>query len=243
METLRRKRIGRSFALAAEEVTVAQFREFRENHFYDQAYARADDGPINDVTWHLAAEYCNWLSEKEEIPPEQWCYEPDPRPGAARRMRLKANYLHLTGYRLPTAAEWEYACRAGTVTSRPCGETDELLDRYAWYDKNSDGVLHPVGQLRPNEWGLFDMLGNALEWCLDVPVSYSAERLGQPGEDQEQAPGILDGVNLRVSRGGAFDHGRGAVRSAYENRGSPTNDTYDTGFRVARTFGDNVTPP
>jgi hypothetical protein len=236
METQRRVRIGRSFALAAHEVTVEQFLRFREDHLYDQMYARTEDCPMNNVTWFQAAKYCNWLSEKEGIPPAQWCYEPHPAEGFAAGMRLKAHYLELTGYRLPSAAEWEYACRAGTVTSRHYGETAELLDRYAWYANNAAAVLHPVGLLRPNDWGLFDMLGNVVEWCQDVPLpAYSPERLGRPGEDREQEPDILGGV-FRVSRGGAFDHGPGSARSAYENRGYPRNSNFDAGFRPARTF-------
>jgi formylglycine-generating enzyme required for sulfatase activity len=78
-------------------------------------------------------------------------------------MKMAANYLQRTGYRLPTEAEWEFACRAGAVTSFYFGDSKELLPRYAWYQKNSQNKLWPVGSLKPNDLGLFDMAGNAWE--------------------------------------------------------------------------------
>jgi formylglycine-generating enzyme required for sulfatase activity len=113
-----------------------------------------------------AAEYCNWLSKIEKIPEDEWCYErlpvKDPQKG---QMVAKPDFLKRKGYRLPTEAEWEYACRAGTTTKRYFGESDELLAQYVWHNRNTDGNLKPVGQLKPNPFGLFDALGNAAEWC------------------------------------------------------------------------------
>ena len=77
-----------------------------------------------------------------------------------------------TGFRMPTEAEWEYFCRAGTQTARPFGESTDLLSRYAWTWLNSGNQIHPVGQLLPNEFGLFDVLGNAWEWCQDGPIGH-----------------------------------------------------------------------
>ena len=117
-----------------------------------------------EVSWYDAAAYCNWLSKEEGIPQDQWCYE-ETKKG---EYKAAANHLQRTGYRLATEAEWEYACRAGARTGYSYGEPEELLGKYAWFSENSFGKSHPVGQLKPNDLGLFDMHGNAWEWCDDV---------------------------------------------------------------------------
>src|SRR5262249_34071029 len=147
------RRIGRSFAIASREVTVKQFLRFRKDHPVDRQGAPSPDCPINMVSWYDAAAYCNWLSEQEGIPKEQWCYEPNEKGEYAQGMKLAASYLQRTGYRLPTEAEWEYACRAGATTRYYFGESDELLPRYARYGVNSQGRLWPVGSLKPNDFG------------------------------------------------------------------------------------------
>src|SRR5262245_18775714 len=87
-------------------------------------------------------------------------------------MQLPANFLTRTGYRLPTSQEWEYRCRTGTETSRSFGASDEMLENYAWYAGNSKLQAWPVGRLKPTDFGLFDMHGNASEWCQDrAPAS------------------------------------------------------------------------
>jgi formylglycine-generating enzyme required for sulfatase activity len=171
---LHRQRIGRSFALAATPVTKEQFLHFlpRFSHTAMKRYPEPTC-PIGGVVWYEAAGYCNWLSDREGIPRDQWCYETNAR---GQVTKLKENYLSLTGYRLPTEAEWEYACRAGAVTSRSYGETEELLDRYAWYLTNAHERTWPVGSKKPNDLGLFDLHGNVYTWCQESYQDYPGRK-------------------------------------------------------------------
>src|SRR5262249_22205987 len=152
------------------EVTVAEFLRFRkEHHYYKPSSAPTPDCPVNEVTWYDAAAYCNWLSEKEGIEEDQWCYLPNEKKKYAEGMKLAPDYLKRTGYRLPTEAEWEYACRAGSETDWSHGEAEDLLSKYAWYASNAQNKTHPTGSLRPNDLGLFDLHGDVWEWCQDKP--------------------------------------------------------------------------
>jgi hypothetical protein len=236
LETLHKKRMGRAFAIATHEVTVEQFLRFRKNYDYNRQYAPTDDCPASNVSWYEAAEYCNWLSEQEGIPKDQWCYLPNDKGQYAEGMSLAPDYLKRTGYRLPSEAEWEFACRAGALTSRYYGETEDLLGKYAWYSKNSlDRWMLPVGSLKPNDWGLFDMLGNGAEWCQEQTVFYTLGRAGQPSEDREQRGPISD-RNVRVLRGGSVSNLPMIVRCANRTRYVPTTRYINVGFRAARTL-------
>ena len=146
---------------------------------------------------------------------------------------------------MPSEPEWECACRAGARTSRSHGESEELLGKYAWYTKNSQdrGMLPgPAaqvgvagGRLKPNDFGLFDMLGNALEWCQGSKAAYAPGPGGTAAEGLEDKGDITDKLG-RVLRGGSFYYPPMNVRSANRTGFGPTYRDYDVGFRPARTF-------
>ncbi|HTU20897.1 MAG TPA: protein kinase [Gemmataceae bacterium] len=159
------------FALAATEVTLAQFLAFRAKHPVDPSVAPTPDCPVSQVSWYDAVEYCNYLSERNGIEKDQWCYERT-KDGL---WEFVPDYRKRTGYRLPTEDEWIRACQAGAQTLFGFGEADEeLVSQYAWWLRNghANGVARcfPAASLKPNDWGLFDMHGNVQEWCQEVPT-------------------------------------------------------------------------
>jgi formylglycine-generating enzyme required for sulfatase activity len=153
----------------------------------------------------------------------------------AEGMQLAKDYLSRTGYRLPTEAEWEYACRAGAMTRRYYGYADDLLEKYAWYTQNSQERTWPVGSLKPNDLGLFDMHGHLYAWCQERETSYPSGVEGKVPEDTEDS-GVVSDREPRLLRGGSFNTTAPNVRSALRYRYVPGDRGYLLGFRVARTF-------
>jgi formylglycine-generating enzyme required for sulfatase activity len=238
-EVPHQRRIGRSFAIASKPVTLAEYRSLMKDKYeIGEAYTRSPDLPVVAINWYMAAIYCNRLSREEGIPEEQWSYEIQGIAPDYVGTRLKDNYLSLTGYRLPTEAEMEYATRAGAETSRYYGETEELLTHYAWYMKNSGDRLQRVGLKKPNDFGLFDVQGNCFTWCQEgYDVYPKAERNEavadtEVTEDKKVAKSILTGV----LRGGSFFNLASNVRSAYRINSAPSYRHFVNGFRAARTL-------
>ncbi|MBM3982856.1 MAG: hypothetical protein FJ304_21815 [Planctomycetes bacterium] len=226
------RRIGRSFAIAQKSVTLAEYRSLTKDKYeIDDKYNYDPNLPVVGINWYMAASYCNLLSKEEGIPEDQWVYDVK----GPQDIKLKANYLSLTGYRLPTEAEMEYATRAGATTSRYFGESDELLGRYAWYAKSSNDVLKPVGLKKPNDFGLFDAQGNCFTWCQEEYGKYPTAKGDGAVEDTEGGL-VIDSTLSRVLRGGSGDLQASYVRSADRYSFVPSLRGTYLGFRPARTF-------
>jgi len=146
----------------------------------------------------------------------------------------KLNQLTVQNYRLPTEAEWEYACRAGTQTLYCFGDDESLLADYAWFDKNSDGKTHPVGEKLPNAWGLHDMHGNVWEWCADQwheNYADKPENFKQDGSATWLAINIANKL-LMMLRGGSWLYDARYCRSADRSRYYADYRGYNYGFRL-----------
>jgi formylglycine-generating enzyme required for sulfatase activity len=205
--------IRQPYYMGGTHVTVGQFRQFVEEAKYNigddrwknPGFEQFDDCPVVLVAWDNAVAFCDWLSQKEG-----------------------------KTYRLPTEAEWEYSCRAGKKNLRYCfGDDDAKLEDYCWYSKNSGGGTRPVGKKKPNEWGLYDMHGNAWEWCQDYwdPNYYK----WSPKQD----PTGPRAGGERVFRGGSWAGPPVQCRSACHDHHDPGDRHNAIGFRVVLV----VSPP
>jgi formylglycine-generating enzyme required for sulfatase activity len=193
--------ITQRFALGRYPVTFEEYDRFAASSGRerpnDQGWGRGRR-PVINVSWDDAVAYCAWLSQQ-------------------------------TGrsYRLPTEAEWEYACRAGSKTHWCFGDEEKDLGEHAWYRKNAESKTHPVGEKQPNPWGLYDMHGNVWEWCLDSQRAYTAAAATDP-------VGPTDAGASRVLRGGSWRYFARNVRSACRSANDPGDRGNSLGFRCAR---------
>ncbi|GHT18384.1 hypothetical protein FACS1894189_6230 [Planctomycetales bacterium] len=225
--------IPKNLFISVYPVTQGHFQELME---YNPSVSTENElCPTDSVTWFSAVEFCNKMSEQESLPP---FYELKAVRRRSNGSIEKAEVLALggDGYRLLTEAEWEYACRAGGITPWCFG--DQVLDvgEYAWFYDNSSMETHPVGERKPNSWGLFDMHGNVMEWCHDW---YGDFYYSQCAEEEENPTGPTEG-SAKVLRGGAWQFGAEATRCAYRNSSSPDTTSSVIGFRVCRNATDEV---
>ena len=232
------KWIRRRFALCDKETTIEQFQRFLDANpetpfiFNGKEHPQA---PVTRISWLLAAQYCNWLSQEAGLPETEWCYEITEDPTLGTQFRLTEGYLSRSGFRLPTEAEWEYCCRNGTMTARPSGNSESLLSDYAWFEQNSQNGLQPVGRKKPNRWGFFDMLGNAREWCQEQWTGdLTRMKTIHNGDHEDKLDVSMDAT--RVTKGGAFDELAVKLRSANRIGVHPNIRSESIGFRVARTL-------
>ena len=201
--------ITRDFLLGSTEVTQRQWKDVMDTTPWANSGVQADDDhPAVNVSWEDAVKFCETLT---------------------RRERADGSLGPNEAYRLPTEAEWEYACRAGTTTAYSCGDDEATLGNFAWFSWNADNVTHAVGIKQPNPWGLHDMHGNVWEWCSDW---YDPKLVG--GLDPTGAPAGTS----RVDRGGSWWRDPVHGRSARRGVPGPSARYGNLGFRVARSLPD-----
>ncbi|HBV62428.1 MAG TPA: hypothetical protein DEF45_05335 [Rhodopirellula sp.] len=189
--------------MGVHEVTQQQYQRIMG---YNPSIFNAKDNPVDNVSWEDAVEFCQRLSA------------------------LTAEQTAGNVYRLPTEAEWEYACRAGTTTAYSFGDDLTQLDNYAWYRKNSGGTSHPVGSKQPNDWGLHDLHGNLWEWCQNYTGPYTSSAITDPA-------GPPTGSS-RVIRGGSWGRLPISCQSAHRGRLDPSVFNQYLGFRVCLTTSE-----
>ncbi len=212
-------RITKPFYLGVMEVTQEEYqRVMGTNPSYFSATGNGKDKlggqdttrfPLENVTWDDAAEFCRKVSQMPEEKTARW-------------------------YRLPSEAQWEYACRAGSTTRYCFGDEESGLGEYAWYGANSNVTTHPVGGKKPNAWGLYDMHGNVWEWCQDY---YFNENYAQSATDDPTGP---DWSIFRTFRGGGWSNGTEASRSASRIGDDPGRRSFCMGFRVSLVLAETA---
>ncbi|PGZ07385.1 cytoplasmic protein [Bacillus cereus] len=188
------------FLLAKYVVTMETYYAFTNSTTNDYKHSNK---PIVNMSWNDAIAFCNLLSKKAGL--KEYYFISDG--GQMVSCNLDSN-----GYRLPSEAEWQYACKAGT-TGYIYGE----LNKIAWYNENSGGQIHEVGKKEPNAWGLYDMLGNVWEWCYDL---YDEKVYG----------------SYRIFRGGSWAEAARGCGATCRRRSHPTFHIDDLGFRLARSI-------
>ncbi len=177
------------FAIATTETPLALFQEFDPTHAarrkeeYKKLPETDPKTPADVLSYFDAARFCNWLSEREHIPPDQWCYRPGKEEGT---MVLAPDYLKLPRISAADCTGMGIRRPRGTTTDRYFGQNLAFVADYAWYNANSGFHTQPIGRLRPNDFGLFDMFGNVSEWCRNPkPVPHPKCESCPPGKEPD----------------------------------------------------------
>lgn len=221
----------KKFSIAKNLVTVEEFMQFVKitSYKYDAiAYPPSSNpnDPMVFVSWFDAAHFSNWLSTIYNLERVYTFYPGLKDKGDNDSVSININ---ANGFRLPTEAEWEYACRAGNPKAYCFGDYNvDSLDAYAWYKPNASNQYHQVGTKKANQFGLYDMHGNIIEWCSDWYGEYTVGNVSNP-------TGALTGTS-RVTRGGYFSDDSSILRSAYRYAHGPTFIFNGLGFRLAKSM-------
>jgi len=228
-ETQHQVTISKGFYMGKYEVTQEQYQAvigvnpsyFSSDPASGEVQAKR---PVENVTWYDAVEFCNKLSERESLTSVYTITGRTPATGYPITSATVTVNWNASGYRLPTEAEWEYACRAGTTTAYNTGNT--ISDSTGWYSSNSNSRTHEVGKKPPNAWGLYDMHGNVYEWCWDWYGTYAS--------GAQTDPRGADSGSHRVHRGGSWLSFGPVIRSACRVSSNPYGRYYGYGFRLLR---------
>jgi formylglycine-generating enzyme required for sulfatase activity len=212
------------FFMSRYQVTQKEYQEVMGKN---PSHIKGGMLPVECVCWYDAVEYCNELSLRHGLSPAYTIDINLKDPNNQCNFDLLKWTVtwdrNAKGYRLPTEAEWEYACRAGTTEMY----NTSIIDDTGWYNVNSYNMIHPVGQKSPNAWGLYDMHGNAEEWCWDWYSTY----LNKAQNDPE---GAVSGSG-RIRRGGSVNNRVLCLRSAYRNHKNPHIKNQFLGFRIVHS--------